>query len=69
LKSACRTGAVVNTIFKYFKASGLKENFELPVFFGDSASGAANVAKFFINRRYHPAVPRNALTSIMVLGS
>jgi len=54
LKSACtRTGAVVNTIFKDFKASGLKENFDLPVFFSYSVSGAANVAKFFINRRYH----------------
>ncbi|XP_052855790.1 uncharacterized protein LOC128264393 [Drosophila gunungcola] len=73
LKSACTsTGAVVRAIFKDSTAScapGLKENFLFPVFFKDSVSGAANVAKFFINRRYQPAVIRKALTSFMVLGS
>ncbi|KAH8357816.1 hypothetical protein KR084_012542 [Drosophila pseudotakahashii] len=73
LKSACtKTGAVVNAIFKDSKASwafGLSENFEFPVFFSDSVSGAANVPKFFMKRRYHPAVPRNALTSFIDLGS
>ncbi|XP_052858192.1 uncharacterized protein LOC128265971 [Drosophila gunungcola] len=73
LKSACTsTGAVVRAIFMDSTAScapGLKENFLFPVFFKDSVSGAANVAKFFINRRYQPAVIRKALTSFMVLGS
>ncbi|XP_041564517.1 uncharacterized protein LOC121467269 isoform X1 [Drosophila elegans] len=73
LKSACTsTGAVVRAIFKdstASSASGLKENFLFPVFFKDSVSGAAKVAKFFMNRRYQPAVPRKALTSFMVLGS
>ncbi|XP_070069753.1 uncharacterized protein [Drosophila takahashii] len=54
LKSACtRTCAVVNAIFKDSTASwasGLNENFKFPVFFSDSVSGAANVAKFFMKR-------------------
>ncbi|XP_041566046.1 uncharacterized protein LOC121467812 [Drosophila elegans] len=73
LKSACtKTGAVVRAIFKDSTAScasGPKVNFLFPVFFKDSVSGAANVAKFFINRRYQPAVQRKAVTSFMVLGS
>ncbi|XP_041564504.1 uncharacterized protein LOC121467244 [Drosophila elegans] len=73
LKSACTgTGAVVRDIFKDSTAncaSGLKEHFLFPVFFKDSVSGAANVAKFLINRRFQPAVPRKALISFMVLGS
>ncbi|XP_070140746.1 uncharacterized protein [Drosophila kikkawai] len=73
LKSAwTNTGAVVRAIFRASTAScasGLRENFVFPVFLSASVSGAASVAKFLTKRRYHPAVPKKARTSFIVLGS
>jgi len=69
LKFACtKTDLVVKVIYKDKPAtwaSELKENFELAVFFGDSLSGIAKVVSSFIKQ----AVPKNALTSFLVLGS
>ncbi|XP_041565927.1 uncharacterized protein LOC121467734 [Drosophila elegans] len=50
-------------------ASGVKENLPLGCFLRASVSGAAMDAKFFMNRLYHPAVPRKLRNSFTFFGS